>query len=67
MVCSPIRRSCSGCAGQHTILGVSEGGALWLTALENHNVEEVFEEFAVAADEEGLLDRCIQWMFQFNN
>ena len=25
----------------------------WPTALENHNVEEVFEEFAVAADEEG--------------
>ena len=29
-----------------------------LTALENHNVEEVFEEFAVAADDEGLLDRA---------
>ena len=28
-----------------------------LTALENHDVEEVFEDFAVAADEEGLLDR----------
>ena len=28
-----------------------------LTALENHDVEEVFEEFAVAADDEGLLDR----------
>jgi Ca2+-binding EF-hand superfamily protein len=27
-----------------------------LTALENHDVEEVFEEFAVAADDEGLLD-----------
>ena len=27
-----------------------------LTALENHDVEEVFEEFAVAADDEGLID-----------
>merc|ERR1711871_164737 len=29
-----------------------------LTALENYSVEEVFEEFAMAADEEGLLDRA---------
>ena len=28
-----------------------------LTHLEQHNAEDVFEEFAVAADEEGLLDR----------
>ena len=26
-----------------------------MSALENHNVEEVFEEFAIAADDEGLL------------
>ena len=48
----------------YIILGVSEGGQ---ALLENHNVEEVFEEFAVA-DEEGLLDRdAFNGCFQFNN